>query len=56
MPYILENTSNFFVIVRKVFRKKLGLWNSVIFQKEQGQLFQNQTNSRECLYCQEIPN
>ena len=41
MPYILENTTKFFQKARKVFRKKLGLKNSVIFQKEQGQAFQN---------------
>ena len=40
---------------RNVFRKKLGLRNFVIFQKEQGQAFQNQTKSMEAIYCEEIP-
>ena len=39
MPYILENATRLFQQVRKVFRRKIGIRNSTIFQKEQGQPF-----------------
>ena len=39
---------------RKRFQKKLGLRNSVIFEKEQREALQNQTKSKKSLYCQEI--
>ena len=51
MPYILENATNFFSKVKKAFRRKLLPRNSLIFQTEKGQTFQNQTNIRESLYC-----
>ena len=51
MPYIPENATNFFSKVKKAFRRKLFPRNSLIFQTEKGQTFQNQTNLRESLYC-----
>ena len=50
MLYILENASKRFPKVREVFRKKLFLRNFINFQKERGQAFQNQTNSRKFVY------
>ena len=47
------------LIPYSIFQKKARskeLMNSVILQKHQGQTFQNQTISKESLYCQEIWN
>ena len=38
---------------RNVFGRMLGLRNSVIFQKEQRQVFQNQTKLMQSIYYQE---